>query len=507
MKKISLILIGALAVCLMGCADKQSDHGHDHSEEAHGHDHAHEETALSRTIWTDKTELFVQFAPLYVGNTTTFAVHVTDLSNFKAIAEGQLTISLIKGEKGIRHSVDAPSSPGIFTPALQPKSAGVYTLVFELTSPTFSDKIVVENVEVYADHEAADASTGQHEEHPDEIVYTKEQAWKSNFASVFAKRDTLYEILRAGGQILPAQGDEHTLSATTNGLVIYNSNQTVIGAKVSKGDALFTIADGDITDDNLETEYLTAKANYDLAYGEFLRHGELFKQGVIPKHEYEVFELEYQLAAVAFDKLAVNFSKAGKVVRAQSSGYIKELFLQAGEYVEIGEPMAIVSQNKRLTIQANVSPNNFGKLNNSMSANFVFNDNTYDIKDFNGRLLSYARHVDSDNPKIPVYFEIDNKGTLLPGSYIEILIKTNPTGKGVIVPHSALLEEYGKYSVIVQLEGEIFELREVQLGITDGLYAQIISGVDEGERVVTTGAYQVKMAAMKSEVPAHGHAH
>jgi len=77
-------------------------------------------------VWTDNTELFVEFNPLIVGEVSSFAAHFSEMKHFKAITEGQVTVSLIKDKKGIRQTVGAPSSPGIFKPSLKPKESGVF---------------------------------------------------------------------------------------------------------------------------------------------------------------------------------------------------------------------------------------------------------------------------------------------------------------------------------------------------------------------------------------------
>jgi len=61
--------------------------------------------------------------------------------------------------------------------------------------------------------------------------------------------------------------------------------------------------------------------------------------------------------------------------------------------------------------------------------------------------------------------------------------------------------------VFVHVSGESFEKRRVTLGIRDGNWVEIASGLEEGEHVVTENAYQVKLASLSSEAPAHGHAH
>ena len=72
---------------------------------------------------------------------------------------------------------------------------------------------------------------------------------------------------------------------------------------------------------------------------------------------------------------------------------------------------------------------------------------------------------------------------------------------------TALIEEQGLFFVYVQLEGESFTKREVKLGGNDGINVQIISGISEGERVVTLGAYNIKLSVASGSLPAHGHEH
>ena len=59
----------------------------------------------------------------------------------------------------------------------------------------------------------------------------------------------------------------------------------------------------------------------------------------------------------------------------------------------------------------------------------------------------------------------------------------------------------------MQLSGESFERRAVIIGKRNGSEVEIINGLTAGEVVVTKGAYQVKMASMSGQVPAHGHDH
>ncbi|MFC2104607.1 efflux RND transporter periplasmic adaptor subunit, partial [Bacteroidota bacterium] len=109
---------------------------------------------------------------------------------------------------------------------------------------------------------------------------------------------------------------------------------------------------------------------------------------------------------------------------------------------------------------------------------------------------------------IPINFKIENNGDFLPGSIIEVFIKTKTNQKSILVPNSALIEEQGNYFVFVQITPEMFEKREVKIGTTDGNKTEIISGLKKKERIVSKGAIIVKLAAVSNSLDPHaGHVH
>lgn len=495
MKNISILLILGFVI---GSCQEQVVEEHDLGIDGYTQSH---------TVWTDKTELFVEYSPLITGETSEFISHFTEMNHFKAFTQGQVTVSLIKGKNGIRHTVDAPSSPGIFRPSLKPKEAGIYTLVFEITSGEIYDKITIENVEVYASVDELKKKVKAEDEDPNKITFLKEQAWKMDFANAPVLKQDLYNVVKSSGDIQAAVGDEKTIVATTSGIVLYNSIGMTIGAEVSNGEKLFTISGGNINANNVQTEFQAAKAIYNREQANVDRKKALFDASAISKSEYEDAVLAFQVAKTNYENISRNYNQKGKVITSPSKGYIKQLFKTEGQYVEAGEPLAVITQNKRLTIRSYVGQMDYNNLNPTMSANFSFNGKMYSIEEFNGKFLSYGVAITHESPKIPVYFELDNTGNLLPGGFIEIWIKTSISKEALTIPKSALLEQYGKYSVIIQTEGESFEKRDITIGDSDGINVEIISGVQEGERVVTIGAYQIKMASMSGEIPAHGHAH
>jgi len=181
-----IILIALLAA---SCQSTE-EHGHAH-DAAGGHiDEAGEIRRVDYTRWTDKTELFVEFPVLVVGKTSRFAAHFTVLNKHQPVREGSVTVSLIQDEKGIRHTVEAPSSPGIFSPSLQPRAAGNYQLIFDITTPQYQDRIVINDIRVFADAEEAISAVGDKEEDGGAISFFKE----SKLRKLISKRYPLFLV-------------------------------------------------------------------------------------------------------------------------------------------------------------------------------------------------------------------------------------------------------------------------------------------------------------------------
>lgn len=496
-----------LVLSLVACTGSREN------EHAHNSDGSHpgEEglQPVSYTLYSDTSELFVEFKPLVVGTTSRFAAHLTLLGeNFTPYTEGVVTVSLLVGGKGIRHTVDAPSSPGIFRLSLQPTQAGAGRLVFDIRAKGFTDQIVIDSIEVYPDEKTAMAAQPP-EEGGSNISYLKEQAWKVEFANAPVRRGTLLDVVKATGEILSAPGDEVTVAARSNGIVKYRGSGNVVGAPVGAGQGLFTITGGEIPFENVAAARQAAQAELASARSEYARASELIGDKLITQAEFQAARLRYQNAQIAVNNLNRNYSTGGKSLASPISGFIKSIMVSEGQYVTAGQPLATITRNQRLLLRADVSLKDAGRISSVHEANFTIIQNklTYNTRDLNARLVSIAKTTGENVPYIPVHFEMDSRPGLLPGSFAEVYLKTVPLYNSLIIPASALIEEQGVFYVYVQTAGESFQKREVKLGANDGVQVQVLSGVSEGERVVTRGAYGIKLSTASGTLPAHGHEH
>ncbi|MGB6151302.1 MAG: efflux RND transporter periplasmic adaptor subunit [Pricia sp.] len=485
----------------------------ENAEDAHAHNadgsHVGEEVPrMGYTLWTDKTELFVEFPALIVGNPSRFAAHFTVLDGHRPVSEGPVTVSLIKDGKGIRNTADAPSSPGIFSPAIQPKEAGTYQLVFDLTTPTLEDRIVIENIPVFANLEKAKEALGTEAEDDGSIPFLKEQAWKMDFQTAPVVRDIIYGIINTSGEWMPSPGSAKSLVANADGLVDFAMDNLTEGTTVKKGQLLMTLSSRGLATNNLGAEIASTKAKYLQAKSEYERKKELYESKIVPKSEFEKVESDFLVAKSNYETLSAGVSGSGKQVRAPFDGFIKSINVSNGEYAAQGKPLVSVGTHQSRMLKTQVAPSSGLTMENVQGIWYEDQDAQWKkVTDIGGSILSIGKDVERENPLISVYAQVNEEVDMPEGSFSEVQVAMGDAMEGMTIPVNALLEDYGSYSVIAQLAGESFERRPVKIGKRNGQNVEILSGLEAGEMVVTQGAYQVKMVSMSGSTPAHGHEH
>jgi len=501
----NIIILTALILVSCQSAEEQ---GHAHDAAGNHLNQSSEIPALDYTIWTDKSELFVEFPALVVGKTSRFAAHFTVLEKHQPVREGKVTVSLVKDGKGIRHTVEAPSSPGIFSPSLQPKAAGFYQLVFDITTPTYRDSIVIDKVQVFANAEEAIHTIGEENENAGAIGFLKEQAWKIDFQTSPVISGEIYEVIHTSGVWKAAPGAVRELTSNAIGVVRFAINNLTEGKAVKKGQLLMTISSNGLTSNNLQGEIERAQANFEQAKAEYDRKKQLYESKIVPKAEFEGVESRYQIAKSSYETLKAGYSAGGNQIRAPFNGFVKSININNGAYLEQGAALVSIGSHRSLLLETHVSPASAPSLQSIHNIWYQPETGKWSsLNESGGSILSVGKEVEIDKPMIPIYAQINEEVELPEGSFTEVQIAVGDGEPSTLIQEGALLEDYGAYSVIVQLSGESFERRPIRIGERNGQYVSVWKGLKVGEIVVTKGAYQVKMASMSGQTPAHGHEH
>lgn len=304
---------------------------------------------------------------------------------------------------------------------------------------------------------------------------------------------------------MAAQGEESTAVATVAGVVSLRSN-IVEGSTVSRGTSLANISSHNIAEGD---PVQRARVAYETAKKEYERMEALRPQRIVSEKDFAQARQNYENARISYEALAQNHSDKGQSIPSPMAGYVKNILVKEGDYVNIGQPLMSITQNRRLFLRAEVSEKYYPYLSSITSANFRTSagSRVYELQQLNGKLLSYGKSAGDSSYYVPVTFEFDNKGDIIPGSFVEVYLLSSPMENVISVPRTALTEEQGIYFVYLQLDEEGYLKQEVTIGADNGQSVQILTGVKAGDRVVTEGAYQVRLASASNAIPAHSHEH
>ena len=353
-------------------------------------------------------------------------------------------------------------------------------------------------------------SQSHHHDHGDDaITFSVEQQNKIDFEVVETVSEPLYQIIRTSAQIVPSQEGEKILTATTSGIVSFENKDIVPGLDVKSGQTLFSIDNDNMADGSLAVRRQEIEAEYNKAKSEYERKQSLAEDKIISESELLDAETEYLKAKKQYENMLQNYPEGKTLHRASITGSIKDILVPNNSYVEAGQPIMTLAQNGKLYLRADLQQKYYPILKDIKTANIKTPDGTvYSLNDLSGRLISYGKTTDVSNPLIPITFEIKNNGSIIPGSFVEIFITAESDKIGIMLPNTAIVEEMGIYCVFVQTCVDSFEKRLITKGVTDGYNTQILAGLKAGEKVVSKGAINVKLAQGSAALDPHaGHVH
>ena len=341
---------------------------------------------------------------------------------------------------------------------------------------------------------------------PGEVAFKKELAEAIQLQTIQVKPSAFTDVIKTSGQILAAQGTESMVVATVPGVISLGNVSFVEGTSIRKGQTILSISSQAISEGDVAVK---ARVTYETAKKEFERMQSLVEDKIVSAKDFEQARLNYETAKVAYEAVAGKHTAKGVSVVAPLNGYLKNIQVKEGDYVSVGQPLATIAQDRRLVLRADVSEKYYTYISGIQSANFMtpYDHTLYKLTDLKGRLLSYGKASDENSFYLPVTFEFDNKGAVIPGSFVDVYLLTKPMDNVMVIPVSALIEEQGVYSVYTRVDEEHYKKQWVNLGANNGSEVQILSGLKIGDEVVTHGAYQLKLSSASNAIPAHTHHH
>ncbi|MBI4443817.1 MAG: efflux RND transporter periplasmic adaptor subunit [Acidobacteria bacterium] len=474
------------------------------------------------TRWSERTELFMEYPPLVAAVKGRAAVHFTDIHTFKPVSEGRVSIELKQNGQVVQTFVtDSPSSPGIFGVDLQPEQAGSYLLAVSLHSPNLEDAHELGEVTVYASQDQLPAANPASQE--ETIPFLKEQQWTLDFATALAPEREMRESLRVAAEVRPRSGGEVEITAPLAGRIASSTSVPVVGALVSQGQPLAALIPPTPTPADrasLDLALAETTTELDLATSDRERAERLVEVGAVPSVRlYRAQAAQAQAAArlqAAQDRLqqykatreadSVPGSDALFLLRAPISGVVTDVQGIVGANVGPGDSLFRIVAVDRVYVVAHVPEADAYRIAQLTGAEMELTgaEGTLAVR----RLVSVSRWIDPASRTLSVIYEVDNaEHKLAIGQALSARLFLSQASKALAVPEGAVIDDGGRPVVFVQVAGESFARRPVRLGARASGYVQVLEGVRAGERIVSRGAYLIRLAALSPQIPAHGHVH
>jgi RND family efflux transporter MFP subunit len=282
--------------------------------------------------------------------------------------------------------------------------------------------------------------------------------------------------------------------------------QVTEGTEVKRGEQMFKISSAKMLDGDPVDK---AKIGYEQAENRYNRAVSLFADKLISADSFDEITAEYKKSKAGYDAFVGKYNAEGTSVNAAETGFVKQILVNEGDYVEIGQTIAVLTQSKKITIRCDVPEKYYHLLPTISGLNFktLYNNTLYRSDEMGGKLLSYSRSTSDNSFHIPVYFEFNNTGNIIAGSYIEAYLISKPVGNVMQVPLTAIVEEQGLRYVYVQLDEDCFKKCKIETADDNGSEVHVLSGIRTGDKVVTKGAVSIKLAANATSIPAHSHSH
>ncbi len=322
---------------------------------------------------------------------------------------------------------------------------------------------------------AAYKIAGNKEKQTQEVKEVAKQVDKINVNVVTVSRENIDTDYTANGTFIPKQ--ESNQSSEISGRIV--SVLVKEGSRVSAGQVLATIKK-----DAIEVDVTQAQNNLQNAIIDNQRYENAFKTGGVTKQQLDNSRLQLKNAQAAVRAQGVRVNDTS--VRAGISGTINKKMVEPGMVVAPGTSLFEIVNINSLKLSVLVDESQIGKI--QLGQEVPISVNVLPGESFAGRITFIAPKSDA-SLNFPVEIEVQNKGNLKAGMYATATFKTNhgaETQNMLTVPAEAFVNGVSSGQLFVVQNGAV-KLIKVTVGKVYGDKVQVLSGLNGGEQVVTSG--------------------
>lgn len=328
------------------------------------------------------------------------------------------------------------------------------------------------------------------------IHVAKEQQFALGMVTEPVGRKELAGSVEVTGRVVPRTDAVADVTAPIGGTVVGGSLPR-LGERVSRGQVLFRVEQvlAPTERTSLRTELARAKADLTAAEREVDRLETL--EGVVAGKQLIEARIRRDGARDVHNAIAAQLSGAESTVAvtAPISGEVIAAEIAAGEVLDGSRVVYRIADLSRVWIEAALFERDIPLVQGATRADVT--TPSYPGETFIATLYKVGGVVDPESRAITALFQVDNGGRKLKlNMSASVSVVTDRRGSLTAVPRAAVVESGTRVVVFVHVAAERFEMRDVTLGsATGGEYLEIRSGLEVGERVLTSGTHQLRAMA------------
>lgn len=282
---------------------------------------------------------------------------------------------------------------------------------------------------------------------------------------------------------------------------------------VQAGDLMFSLVNEEIPLKISQADSDISKANVELkrAKNTYERYNQLMSMNATSAEKLDEVEAAYNAAIANVENLQMQkeqllIQQSRQNILAPIDGEVLLLYRQPGSYVTMGTPIALVGDFSKLYFSQTINDADISRFSINDQIELIFQENdlqkSYDTDYAVGNLgnqQTFIAYIIDITPSLnepaamrKILFEIDNTVHILePQSYRNVKLQVKQDFTCLTIPLTAMLSQE-QNSVFVLNADNTIQRREVVTGVNDGKYIEIISGLSEGDIVITSDTNGLK---------------
>lgn len=314
-------------------------------------------------------------------------------------------------------------------------------------------------------------------------------------------------ILKVNGRIDVPPQNMVTVSVPLGGYL--KSTKLLPGMHINKNEIIAVIEDNQYI--QLQQDYLTAKAQFGFQEAEYNRQRELNASKASSDKVYEqaksvyqtqkilIKSLEEKLKLIRINPTSLHENNISKSINIYSpiDGFVSKVNVNIGKYVTPSDVLFELVNPTDIHLNLKIFEKDLGKI--FIGQKVVSYTNNNPDKKYTGDIILISKDVAPDGTtEVHCHFDKYDK-TLFPGMYMnaEVALKNNLQN---VLPDEAIVNFEGKEYLFENTGKNKFEMIEIETGITENGFTEIISKADlSGKTIVTKGAYTLLMSLKNKE--------